>query len=128
MVDDHQDTCDFIKAALEGAGYETRIATDGERAISLMRERPADLLITDIFMPRQTGFQMVTLCKAEFPRTRIIVMSAGNVPGMEHDFLAAAAYLRVGATLRKPFDTEQLLDAVRKLLGPDEGRADTTRA
>ena len=128
VVDDHKDTCEFVKAALEGAGYETRIAGDGAQALALMRERPADLMITDIFMPRQTGFQTVTACKAEFPRTRIIVMSAGTIPGFEYDFLAAAAHLRVGATLRKPFDAEQLLAAVRKLLGPDQQRFEATRA
>lgn len=82
------------------------------------RERPADLLITDIFMPVQEGFETISRFKAEFPQTRVIVMSAGNVPGMKHDFLATAALLGVGATLRKPFDADQLLDAVRRVLQP----------
>jgi len=37
---------------------------------------------------------------------------------MKHDFLATAALLGVGATLRKPFDADELLDAVRKVLQP----------
>lgn len=47
---------------------------------------------------------------------KIIVISAGSVPGMEHDFLGAAAHLAVGATLRKPFTAEALLDAVGRVL------------
>jgi YesN/AraC family two-component response regulator len=95
-----------------------RTAAEGAQALAVQREWPADLLITDIFMPVQEGFETISRFKAEFPQTRIIVMSAGNVPGMKHDFLAAAGLLGVGATLRKPFDADELLDAVRKVLQP----------
>jgi hypothetical protein len=47
---------------------------------------------------------------------KIMVMSAGSVPGMKHDFLAAAALLGVAATLRKPFTADQLLDTVGSVL------------
>ncbi|HYN12694.1 MAG TPA: response regulator [Burkholderiales bacterium] len=116
VVDDHDDTRAFMQAALEGAGYDVRITSDGAQALALLGERHADLLITDIFMPRQEGFETISRCKAEFPQTRIIVMSAGTIPGMAHDFLATAAHLRIGATLRKPFTVEQLLDTVRRVL------------
>jgi CheY-like chemotaxis protein len=116
VVDDNHDICAFMRAALEGAGYAVRTAAEGAQALVLQRERQADLLITDIFMPGQTGFQTISRFKADFPQTRIIVMSAGTVPGMQHDFLAGAAHLGVGATLRKPFTEQQLLDAVRTVL------------
>jgi hypothetical protein len=45
-----------------------------------------------------------------------MVISAGTVPGMQHDFLGAAAVLGVAATLRKPFDVDQLLHTVRTVL------------
>ena len=116
VVDDNRDIRDFMRAALEAAGYEVQIAGEGGRALVLQRERAADLLITDIFMPGQEGFETITWCKAEFPQTRIVVMSAGTIPGMQHDFLAAAGLLRVGATLRKPFTADQLVDTVRRVL------------
>jgi DNA-binding NtrC family response regulator len=118
VVDDHQDICSFMQAALEEAGYEVQSAPEGAQALALQRERPADLLITDIFMPGQEGFETISRFKAEFPQIRIIVMSTGNIPGMKHDFLSTAALLGVGATLRKPFDADQLLDAVRRVLQP----------
>jgi CheY-like chemotaxis protein len=116
VVDDNADTCAFMSAALKGAGYEVETAGEGAHGMDLMRSREADLLITDIFMPGQEGFETITRCKAEFPRTRIIVMSAGTIPGMPHDFLATAALLGVGATLRKPFTADHLLDTVRRVL------------
>jgi CheY-like chemotaxis protein len=118
VVDDNRDICAFMQAALEAAGYETRTAPEGAEALAMLTRRPADLIITDIFMPGQEGFQTISRCRAEFPQTRIIVMSAGTVPGMEHDFLSTAALLKVGATLRKPFTADQLLDTVRRALTP----------
>jgi DNA-binding NtrC family response regulator len=116
VVDDHKDIRSFMKAALEGAGYQVRTASEGAQALALLHERSANLLITDIFMPGQEGFQTISRCKAEFPQTRIIVVSAGTIPGMDHDFLAAAVHLGVGATLRKPFTADQLLDTVSRVL------------
>jgi CheY-like chemotaxis protein len=117
VADDNRDIRTFMTAALEGAGYEVDSAEEGAQALALLRRRPGDLLITDIFMPGQEGFETLTRCKAEFPQTRIIVMSAGTIPGMKHDFLASAALLGA-ATLRKPFSADQLLDTVRRLLQP----------
>lgn len=116
VVDDTPDIREFMQAALEAAGYEVGTAPEGGRALALMRRRAPDLLITDIFMPGQEGFETITQCKIEFPGTQIIVMSAGAVPGMKHDFLATAALLGVGATLRKPFTENQLLETVRAVL------------
>lgn len=115
VVDDDPETCAFMRAALQGAGYEVETAEEGAHALDVLRSRKADLLITDIFMPGQEGFETITRCKAEFPRTRIIAMSAGTIPGMPHDFLSTAKLL-VGATLRKPFTASRLLETVRTVL------------
>ena len=118
VVDDNQDICAFMRAALEGAGYEVRTADEGAQALARQHERAADLLITDIFMPVLEGFETISRFKAHFPRTRIIAMSAGSSSGMKHDYLSTAGLLGVDATLHKPFDTEKLLDVVCKVLAP----------
>jgi CheY-like chemotaxis protein len=118
IVDDNPDICAFMQAALEAAGYEVRTAPEGAQALAMLERRTVDLIITDIFMPGQEGFATITRCRAEFPLVKIMVMSAGSVPGMKHDFLAAAALLNVAATLRKPFTADQLLDAVGGALQP----------
>jgi CheY-like chemotaxis protein len=118
VADDNPDICAFVSTALKGAGYEVETATEGRQALALLRSRPTDLLITDLFMPGQQGFETISRCKAEFPQTRIIVISAGNVPGMPHDFLAAVEFLGVAAALRKPFDADTLVATVRKALPP----------
>lgn len=118
VVDDNPDIRAFMQAALEGAGYEVRTAPEGAQALDMLGRRAVDLIITDIFMPGQEGFETITRCRAEFPKIKIIVMSAGTVPGMRHDFLASAGTLGAVATLRKPFTADQLLDTAREVLQP----------
>jgi|SRR5688572_23861614 CheY-like chemotaxis protein len=120
VVDDNPDICAFVSAALKGAGYEVETAPDGGKALELMGSRKAHLLITDLFMPGLEGFETIARCKAEFPRTTIIAMSAGRVPGMKHDLLPTAALVGATATLRKPFEVGKLLDTVRQALEPQE--------
>jgi DNA-binding NtrC family response regulator len=117
VVDDNQDIRDFTQIALEAAGYGVHTATEGVQALAMQRERPADVLVTDIFMPGREGISTIAGFKAEFAGTRIIAMSAGGGTG-KHDFLSAAKLIGADATLRKPFTADQLLDAVRKVLQP----------
>ena len=115
IVDDNRDIRDFMQIALEAAGYEVQTATEGAQALDMRRGRPADLLITDIFMPGREGMETIAGFKAEFPGTRIIAMSAGG-SACKLDALSAAALIGADATLPKPFAADQLLDAVRKVL------------
>lgn len=115
IVDDNRDIRDFMQIALEAAGYGVHTATEGAQALVMQRERPADLLVTDIFMPGREGISTIEGFKAEFPGTRIIAMSAGGGT-RKRDFLSAAALIGANATLRKPFTATQLLDTVRAAL------------
>lgn len=116
IVDDNQDILSFMQAALEKAGYEVQTAPEGAKALALQAKRRADLLITDIFMPGQDGIETLQECKTRFPQTRIIVMSAGGGTGGKLDYLPNAAVIGANATLRKPFNVDQLLDTVRNVL------------
>jgi len=116
IADDNPDTLSFMQAVLEQAGYEVQTAPEGARALALLAMRPADLLITDVFMPGQDGIETLRDCRIRFPQTRIIVMSAGGGSGRKLDYLPAAALIGANATLRMPIDVDQLLDTVREVL------------
>ena len=116
IADDNPDTLSFMQAALENAGYEVQTAPEGAQALALLKERPAELLITDVFMPGQDGIETLRDCRARFPQTRIVVMSAGGGSGGQLDYLPAAALIGANATLRKPIAVEHLLDTVRAVL------------
>ena len=118
VVDDNLDFCSFMRTALTEAGYRVRVASKGEHALAMLHERAADLLITDIFMPGMDGYDTISRCKAEFPGTRFIAMSAGGGSSISYDVFAAAEALGAGATLRKPFTAVELTDAVHRVLQP----------
>jgi CheY-like chemotaxis protein len=120
VVDDNQDIRAYVSTALEGAGYDVETASDGGEALALMGSREAHVLITDLFMPGLEGFETIARCKAEYPKTTIIVMSAGRVSGMKHDLLPTAMLVGASAALRKPFQVDKLLDTVHQALQPQE--------
>ncbi len=114
IADDDPGMRQALKLALEAAGYGVRVAADGREAFSLQRDNPADVLITDIFMPENDGFEAIDRFRRSFPATRIIAMS-GDAKRTKLEYLPVAALIGVDATLKKPFKTEQLLQALRSL-------------
>ena len=118
VVDDNQEILYFMQAALEQAGYVVRTASEGTQALQLMSQRQAAVLITDIFMPGRDGIETLHDCKIRFPETRIIVMSAGGGSGRKLDYLPHAELIGVNATLRKPFNVNELLGTVHAVLHP----------
>ena len=115
VADDNADTRQSLKLLLERAGYEVELAPDGGGALELQRRRPADVLITDIFMPETDGLETITAFRREFPRTRIIAMSGGGVRVKGEPYLETAATAGADATLQKPFDIKVLLRALQDL-------------
>lgn len=114
VVDDRRDVLEFVRVALERAGYEVHVAENGGAALKLLRAHPADLLITDIFMPEADGMETIDQVHTLYPGTRLIAMSGGA--NHMQDYLAIARQIGVDATLRKPFTMEELLEAVRSVL------------
>ena len=113
VADDSADMRESLKLVLERAGYEVALAADGTRALEMQRLRPADVLITDIFMPERDGLETITSFRREFPRTRIIAMSGGGVRVDGKLYLETAGIAGADAMLRKPFDPKSLLQVLR---------------
>ena len=108
IVDDDADMRLSLKLALEMAGYTAEVAADGREALAIQKQRPADVLITDIFMPDTDGFDVIDAVRRSFPQTRIIVVS-GGARLAKREYLMDAALMDVDAVLPKPFDVETLL-------------------
>jgi len=114
VVDDDADMRLTLKLALEIAGYAVDVAANAREALELQRGRPADVLITDIFMPDADGFEAIDAFRHEFPRTRIIVVS-GGAQFTKRNYLPDAELIGVDATLQKPFDIDTLLSTLQSL-------------
>jgi len=100
---------------LERAGYDVSLATDGARALELQRAQPADVLITDLFMPEMDGLESIEQFRREFPSVKIIAMSGGGMRVRGAAYLATAEAAGAEAVLRKPFEIDALLNVLRRL-------------
>ena len=115
VVDDDADMRLTLKLSLELAGYEVDVAANGREALEVQRARPAEVLITDIFMPDADGFEAIDAFRHEFPRTKIIVVS-GGAQFTKRDYLPDAELIGVDATLQKPFDVDTLLALLKGMM------------
>jgi len=115
IADDSADMRESLRLILERAGYEVRLAPDGMRALELQRVAPADVLITDIFMPDRDGLETITAFRREFPATRIVAMSGGGVRVDGELYLEIAGVAGADVMLTKPFDPGALLQALNDL-------------
>jgi len=114
LAEDDADLRLALKLSLEAAGYTVAIAASAQEALAVQRREPAEVLVTDIFMPEGDGFEAIDAFRREFPATRIVVVSGGGQRG-KADYLAAARLAGVDATLQKPFEIEVLLEMLRGL-------------
>ncbi|MFZ5790434.1 MAG: response regulator [Pseudomonadota bacterium] len=117
IIDDEEAVRLTLRQILQHAGYDVVEAENGAVGLARMREKSADLVITDIIMPEMEGVETVTAMRKEFPAVKLIAMSGGGRTG-NFNFLGAALKLGAAKVLQKPFNRVALLDAVRECLAP----------
>jgi signal transduction histidine kinase len=119
LVEDTETLKEVIRETLEERGYEVLLASNGEDALVLTRERkgPIDLLLTDVVMPRIGGGDLARLFLALRPGTRVLYMS-GYTDGaiLQHGLLGEDLML-----LEKPFSGDKLARTVREALDRPAG-------
>jgi DNA-binding response OmpR family regulator len=126
IIDDEVEVGHALRRVLERADFEVNIATSSHEGLALFDQQPADLVITDIIMPKMHGIDLIRNLRARHPAIRIVAISGGgNFGPLQYQpeaittsaYLAAATEAGADAVLRKPFDKDELLDVVRRLLG-----------
>jgi CheY-like chemotaxis protein len=123
VVDDEPAVQSFLREGLELVGYEVEVAADGRTGERLYHERPADVVILDIFLPEQNGLTTMLRLRADFPDASIIVISGGGGYDRQVDYLTEAHALGATRTMRKPFGLSEILTAVHEALpAGDSGR------
>ncbi len=116
VIDDDQQVRGVLRRILERAGHKVFDVGNGEAGIKVHRDHPADLIITDIFMPEQDGIETIQHLRREFPQVKIIAISGGDRTRTV-DLRKDAELLGASRTLRKPFELTELVKVVGELLG-----------
>jgi len=111
IADDEFLLADMLCMLLEDEGHAISTALDGEEALRLVREQHPALLITDFMMPKMTGLELAeTLRQDGFKEMPIILVSGAQ------GAIARTRRELFNAILDKPYDNQELLDLVAKLV------------
>ncbi len=125
IVDDNREIRQFLHEAVFGAaGFRVASAADGRQALEMARRDPPDVLITDQQMPYLSGLELADALRPKQPDLPVILITGEHTRELERKAHAAG----VLEIFVKPFDPEDLLQAVQRVLagrqgGPDGGRA-----
>src|SRR5450755_2154425 len=92
VIDDDIQVRLFIRKLLEDEGYEVREAGNETEGVKAFRQRPADLVFCDIFMPEKEGLQTIRELQDEFGKVKIVAMSGGNHQCGQVDLLPLARH------------------------------------
>lgn len=129
VVDDETNVRRVLASFLAKRGYEVLTASGGEEGILKARQRPLDLVLTDLSMPEIGGLEVVSVAKSIEPKPEVIVMT-GHA-SVEN----AVQSMKLGACdfISKPFDLEdldrllsQVLEKRRQAGGQSEWRETDT--
>jgi len=123
VVDDDQRIRTLLCRILEEEGHDVVEASDGEAAISLFRQEPADLVITDIIMDGMDGYKTISQLTREFPGLKCIAISGGAKMG-PFTYLMMARNCGAMRVLSKPFEPSEMIASVREVLRGDSIASD----
>jgi putative two-component system response regulator len=112
VIDDEPMILDVVSQALENHGFDVFSAINGELGIEIFRKEQPILVLTDINMPKMSGFDILKIIKNESPTTQLVVFSGVGTTG---DVIQA---LRLGACnyIYKPLSVEFLVHTVNRCI------------
>lgn len=117
LVDDEPNIVLSLEFLMKRAGYEVRVASDGDAAIDSIKNNPPDLILLDINMAKRDGFEVCQLIRTNpaWRGIRVIMLTAKGRDVEREKGLAMGA----DDYITKPFSTQEVVDKVRAMVGED---------
>ncbi|MDQ1524815.1 MAG: two-component system, NtrC family, response regulator PilR [Pyrinomonadaceae bacterium] len=112
IVDDEQGMRQLLSLVFGRAGHQVRAAENGRRAVEMLREAAADLIVSDVRMPDMGGIELLRAARELSPDVAVVMMTAfATVETAREAF-------KLGADdfIQKPFDVDELKLIVEKAL------------
>jgi signal transduction histidine kinase len=125
VVDDSPVSVEILRELLVGHGYEVVLAPDGPTAVDRLSREPPDLVITELWLPRMSGFELVKAARQreESALTPIILLTSRR----DREDIAYGLNLGADDYLSKPFDRAELLARIGVLLRLKRAREELVR-
>ncbi|MFH1854391.1 MAG: response regulator [Candidatus Omnitrophota bacterium] len=112
IIDDEKDICDFFSYLLGQEGYCVEKATNGQKALNMVKEKRPDLILLDLKMPGMDGFEVLEELKKINGRIPIIILSDYG----ELDLSIKATRLGAHNCITKPFNLEKTKRAIEEAI------------
>ena len=114
IVDDERDIVKALRIRLQSHGYEVVTAFDGAQGVFIAHKEVPDLVLLDIRMPAGDGFSVAQQLRKSTDTLHIPIIFLTGSP--EKNSEQRAEHLGARFYIKKPYDPEELLDAVRRAL------------
>ena len=113
VVDDEPRIVDVVRAYLEREGHAVEVAHDGDTALAVARATAPDLVVLDVMLPRQTGFDVLRALRADGAAGPAVILLTAR-----DDVIDRVAGLELGADdyVTKPFEPRELVARVGAVL------------
>jgi DNA-binding response OmpR family regulator len=121
LVDDEPNIILSLQFLIEQAGYEARVARDGEAALKAIEEHKPDLVLLDVMLPKRDGFDVCERIRANpaWKDIRIVMLTAKGRDSEREKGLALGA----DAYITKPFSTREAMEQIKRFLDDEEPEA-----
>lgn len=115
LVDDESDSACFVETTLEEGGYDVVKASSGEECLEKLRKKLPDLVLLNVMLPGMDGWETCKRIK-EHPATRNLPVAMFSLRTTKEFVKISLGYAHADAHINKPFDREELLDAIKDFL------------
>lgn len=115
IADDDDSFRELMRSMVELLGHTATLAADGEQALEKARVSRPDLVLLDIMMPRKGGIETLMTMAAGANRVPVVIVSA-SIEGGEESTVRLVKRYGAKAVLPKPFNKQQLEDAINGAL------------
>ena len=115
VADDEPNIVLSLQFLMKQAGFDVRVARDGDEAIAMIGESVPDLVLLDVMMPKKDGYEVCQTIRRnpDWKDMRIIMLTAKGREVEREKGLAMGA----DDYITKPFSTRYVVERVRQLLG-----------
>jgi len=114
IADDEPNIVASLEFLMEQAGFEVRVAANGDQALELAASFRPDLVLLDIMLPKKSGYEVCQRLKSD-PATRDMKVVMVSAKGRDVE-VAKGVELGADAYVVKPFSTRELVAKVREML------------
>jgi CheY-like chemotaxis protein len=92
IVDDDEAVRHSLSLLLEASGYEVSSASNGVEALELLKSGLSAVVLSDLQMPKMSGYELLSVVRHNFPKLPIVAMSGAAVEDTTFDGVVADAY------------------------------------